>query len=192
MATNTALVWRRIDRPGAEYFSLKASKTGWQLMGTVVVTDEKRPFRIQYAIRCDRTWQTRRVKVKIAEGAKVHQFDLRVDADRRWWQAGAGLLAFRGCQDIDLGFTPATNTLPIRRLNLAVGESADVVAVWLQFPSLMLRPFAQTYTRSAEDRYRYASEGGYVNELTVDEVGLVRTYPDAWVCEASDNLGTPP
>ncbi len=192
MSTNTTLFWRRVDQPGAEYFSLKTSRSGWQLRGTVLVADGERPFRIYYAIRCDRAWQTRRVKVEIAEGTKVHQIDLRVDTDQRWWQADEELTAFRGCLDIDLGFTPATNTLPIRRLNLAVGESADVVAVWLQFPSLTLRPFAQTYTRLAEDRYRYASEGGYVNELTVDEVGLVRNYPEAWVRAATDKSSTPP
>ncbi|CAN5752406.1 putative glycolipid-binding domain-containing protein [soil metagenome] len=188
MSANTSLVWRRIDQPGAEYFSLIAFKTGWQLMGTVVVTDEQRPFRIQYTIRCDRAWQTRRVKVDITEGARLHHVDLRVDAEQGWWQAGAELTAFHGYQDIDLGFTPSTNTLPIRRLKLAIGASADVSAVWLQFPSLELRPFAQTYTRLAEDRYRYASEGGYSNELTVDDMGLVRTYPEAWVCEASDKV----
>jgi hypothetical protein len=44
-------------------------------------------------------------------------------------ECGAG----EGCLDIDLGFSPSTNLLPIRRLTLAVGEAATVRAAWLPF-----------------------------------------------------------
>ena len=59
---------------------------------------------------------------------------MTVDDERRWWSAGAELVAFRGCDDVDLGITPVTNTLPIRRLHLAIGETRAVTAAWLQFP----------------------------------------------------------
>ena len=32
--------------------------------------------------------------------------------------------------------TPATNTLPIRRLNLQIGGSKSVIAAWVKFPDL--------------------------------------------------------
>ena len=33
-----------------------------------------------------------------------------------------------GCPDVDFGWTPATNTVPIRRLGLEVGETASITA----------------------------------------------------------------
>jgi hypothetical protein len=39
---------------------------------------------------------------------------------------GAAVSAVEGCIDIDLKYSPSTNLLPIRRLNLAIGESAEV------------------------------------------------------------------
>ncbi len=85
-----------------------------------------------------------------------------------------------GCIDVDLGITPSTNTLPIRRLNLQVGESADVTAAWVRFPELTVEPLAQRYTRLDERRYRYESTTGFSAELEVDELGLVVRYGDIW------------
>lgn len=86
-----------------------------------------------------------------------------------------------GCVDVDLSITPATNTLPIRRLRLAVGESAEVTAAWVRFPALSVEPLRQRYTRLAENRYRYESlESGFTAELTVDDQGLVTHYPGGW------------
>src|SRR5712664_99467 len=60
-----------------------------------------------------------------------------------WWMLQAfGAVREKSCPhsanvcDIDLAVTPATNTLPIRRLNLEVGQSQEVTAAWLKFPDL--------------------------------------------------------
>ena len=37
----------------------------------------------------------------------------------------------------EMGFSPSTNLVPIRRLSLTVGEEADVKAAWLPFPALV-------------------------------------------------------
>lgn len=90
------------------------------------------------------------------------------------WDAVAGL---DGLRDVDLGFTPATNTLPMRRLALEVGESAEVDAVWVRFPELEVARLPQRYTRLEGMRYRYESAGGaFLAELEVDANGLVIRY----------------
>jgi uncharacterized protein len=83
--------------------------------------------------------------------------------------------------DVDLNVTPATNTLSLRRLNLEVGASAEVVAAWVRFPELTVEPLWQRYTRIAEDRYGYESDGGFTSELRVDELGLVVSYKGLFV-----------
>jgi hypothetical protein len=81
----------------------------------------------------------------------------------------------------DLAFTPATNTLPIRRLGLAVGDSRDVTAAWVRYPELDLVPLPQSYTRLAATGYRYQSrDGAFTAELETDELGLVVRYPPGW------------
>jgi hypothetical protein len=81
--------------------------------------------------------------------------------------------------DVDLSFTPATNTLPIRRLGLAVGEEAEIAVAWLVWPELRFERARQRYTRLAEDRYRYTQDD-FEAELTVDKEGLVLEYEGLW------------
>jgi uncharacterized protein len=83
------------------------------------------------------------------------------------------------CVDVDLGFTPATNTLPIRRLGLEVGEAAELAVAWLRWPTLRVERAEQRYERLARDRYRYSS-GDFEADLTVDEHGLVVEYEGVW------------
>ena len=80
-----------------------------------------------------------------------------------------------GCTDVDLGCSPSTNTLPIRRLSLAVGASQTIQAAWVRFPELTVTSGTQTYTRLDESTYRYES-GTFSAELVVDEDGLVASY----------------
>ena len=76
--------------------------------------------------------------------------------------------------------TPATNTLPIRRLNLHVGGSESVIAAWVKFPELTVEPLSQRYTRLAKDTYSYESNTGFSAEIVVDDLGLVNMYPGGW------------
>jgi hypothetical protein len=78
---------------------------------------------------------------------------------------------------VDLGCSPSTNTLPIRRLRLAPGKAATIKAAWVRFPELVVVKAAQTYARLDEFTWRYAS-GTFDAELTVDEDGLVVAYAD--------------
>lgn len=84
-----------------------------------------------------------------------------------------------GCLEVDISTTPLTNTLPIRRLRLAPGESREIRAVYIDMPSLELSVMPQRYTRLDDGRYRYQSEN-FQADLTVDEHGLVVDYPGLW------------
>lgn len=89
-----------------------------------------------------------------------------------------------GCTDLDLNFSPSTNTLPIRRLNLAIGQEAKVKAAWLRFPNFELEPLYQLYRRVDEAIYRYESGGSqFVADLEVNQAGFVTNYPGIWQAE---------
>jgi hypothetical protein len=103
-----------------------------------------------------------------------------------WAVNGAVVPAVHGCIDVDLGFSPSTNLLPIRRLNLRIGEQAAVRAAWVRFPELTVEVLEQTYARLSEETYAYESAGGtFRRELTVNETGFVVEYPGLWRASAS-------
>ena len=184
-----AVVWRRLDQPGAEYCELWEAADGWDLRGSVVLAHEGVPVFAQYIVTCDSRWSTRQAQVTLARGGVEQRVTLRADSDQRWWQDGEEVQELRGCVDVDQGFTPATNTLPIRRLELAVGESREVTAAWVRLPSLTVELLPQRYTRLAARRFRYESRGGqFTTELETDELGLVARYPPAWEREAETSV----
>jgi hypothetical protein len=112
---------------------------------------------------------------------KAVDIDLVVDRERRWRLNCIEQPTVTGCIDVDLNFSPSTNLLPIRRLNLAVGQEALVKAAWLKFSSFELEPLSQVYLRIDESTYRYESGGGkFTADLKVDHVGFVRNYPAIW------------
>lgn len=179
------LIWRRLDQPGAEHCVLSHTEEGWSLAGSVVVALNGSPTLVSYVVECDAAWRTRAVNVAQVTNGAHRALRLRVDEQQRWWRDDEELVGVSGCVDVDLGITPSTNTLPIRRLDLNVGQSADVTAAWVRFPELSITPLHQRYTRREALRYRYESAGGsFVANIDVDEVGLATYYADVWKCEA--------
>jgi hypothetical protein len=174
------IVWRRLDGLGIEHCALAPRADGWQIRGTVIRA-EGEPLFVRYEVTCDPLWRTRAVAIEIERDGNMRSLLMTADAERRWWSAEAELVAFRGCDDVDLGITPATNTFPIRRLNLAIGETGAVTAAWVQFPELVSEPLPQHYTRLDARRYRYESGGGaFMTEIEVDDFGLVTHYAGGW------------
>ena len=176
-----SVVWRRNDRIALENFELRMHANAILLSGTVLMVDEGATLRAEYEVRCDHGWVTRSVRVALRRGVESREMALVTDDRRRWWRDGRELAAVAGCVDIDLSISPSTNTLPIRRLALAPGESRDVIAAWVKFPELSVEPLSQRYLRTEDGRYRYQSNGGaFTADIDVDDMGLVVTYPPAW------------
>ncbi|MEO8201764.1 MAG: putative glycolipid-binding domain-containing protein [Gemmatimonadota bacterium] len=180
--TPRSILWRRIDRPGLEGACLEFRDGLWNLSGTAVVQEGSQVCRLEYAVVCDAAWRTLWTRVTGWIGYTPVAIRISAYGTGRWRFNGTDCPAVAGATDVDLGFTPSTNLLPIRRLSLAVGAAAPVMAAWLQFPDLSLTILDQTYERTDERTYRYQSGGGkFVADLEVDEVGLVRRYGDIWL-----------
>jgi hypothetical protein len=190
---NTATVlWRRLDHPGHEIARVAPANGGFELSGTAVLAYEGSPCVLQYRVKCDHRWHT--VAAEVAGHIASRRVDIRVavDPERRWQLNGQDAPAVEGCFDIDLGFSPSTNMLPIRRLALAVGEEAEVRAAWLPFPALQFEVLPQVYRREGESTYRYESNGGrFVRTLEVNDFGMVTSYPGLWEKEASSDSAPP-
>jgi len=180
-APTAVFLWRRLDEPGHDACGLWRLDTGWRLSGAAAFREAGRPCHLRYDVLADRAWRTRRATVSGHVGRRA--VDLRIaSAGRgRWRLDGALQPAISGCVDVDLGFTPATNLLPLRRLALKIGERADAPAAYLEVPRLRLVVLPQTYHRLSRTRYAYASPtAGYADTLEVSPLGAVIHYPEVF------------
>jgi uncharacterized protein len=176
-------IWRRLDVPGHQESSTERTASGWRLIGELDVAEADLNAQLHYTIECDPEWRTRSTLVEGHVADLPIQFALAADGAGQWTRDGIPLPQLFGALDIDLGFTPGTNTLPIRRLALAVGESAPVRSAWLRFPELRLEPLEQTYTREAEQAFRYRTliDGvPFEARLDTDSYGRVLRYEGLW------------
>ncbi len=178
-----SILWRRIDTSGHETARVYGDDDGWYLDGSAIFLYEGSPCRLEYLIECDPDWSTRSVTIDGWVGEDVIECEISVSDDGMWYLNDQEIRTVEGCVDIDLNFSPVTNLLPLKRLELGVGESQDVRAAWLRFPSFSLEPLEQRYSRIDNSIYNYQSKTGFEKDITVDNFGLVTEYPDFWIQE---------
>ncbi|MBL8127070.1 MAG: putative glycolipid-binding domain-containing protein [Thermomicrobiales bacterium] len=188
--------WMSTTWPAPDRCALSEISYGWELDGEAQAMVNGFPVEVKYTVRVDREWHTRLVKIRQVDYGSVPGFSstkrctLKRDQYGSWSVSSGNdkprLSGISYLTDIDIQVTPATNTLPIRRLNLAVGESAEVTAAWFRIPEFKVEPLRQRYTRLAEDTYGYESpDHDFTATLTVDDLGLVVNYDPGWVRLAS-------
>ena len=176
--TTRRVAWRRSDEVETdEHCTLTLRDGGLSLVGTVLGAEGGVPVRIEYRVLADGTGLTTAAHVRDLRGFETRTMVLERDPKGNWSVDGAVVKALKGCTDVDLGCSPSTNTLPIRRLRLAVGGIHKIQAAWLRFPEFTVVKTAQTYTRLDEFTYRYTS-GTFEADLTVDDDGLVAAYAE--------------
>ena len=184
MGRHESILWTRLDIPGHEVSELIQTPDGWELHGVALFAHEKMPCRLEYDIRCDRDWITDTATLDGIVGDQVIAMEILRNPAGEWSLNGSKIWELTDCDDIDLNFSPCTNMLPIRRLDLAVGRSAPVRAAWVRFPRFNIELLEQTYTRLGTDTYRYESANGkFRRDLTVDAEGFVLEYPGIWRAE---------
>lgn len=164
--------WCTWDNEHTETLTLRWENEGW------TATGEIGREAVTYVVRLSATWQVRQFLLF----RDLDQPDLWLGADGtgRWGEInGARRHDLAGCTDIDVSATPFTNTLPIRRLQLDVGESADVTVALIDVDTLGVVRAAQRYRRLAARRFEYSNlDSGFTTEFDIDEFGLVHDYPD--------------
>jgi hypothetical protein len=181
------ILWRRLDLPGHDAAGVEMGTDGAVVSG-MAVFHEGAPTALAYVIHVDRDWQTSEAYVHGGRGTQAIDLRLRRDGAGSWTMNGAACAAVAGCIDLDLSFTPATNLLPLRRLSLSVGQSAEVRSAWLEWPEVRLTPLVQRYARRTETEYDYESDlpGGelFRTVLLVQPQGWVLDYGGLWRVES--------
>src|SRR5215211_2047119 len=125
-----SILWRGIHLGGHEAARLYELNAEWCLEGSAVFSSDNRPCHLSYLVRCDSSWNTISGTVFGWLGNDNVNIDISVDMHHHWTLNGVARSAVNDCIDLDLNFSPSTNLLPIRRLDLAIGQQAEVNAAW--------------------------------------------------------------
>lgn len=153
------------------------------------------PYRLDYILETAPNYVTSRLRVVTRGEGWRRALDLRRDASGAWTATteeegrpdlqppGGDLAALAGALDCDLGLSPLTNLMPIRRHGLlSDGKPVELLMAWVSVPDLSVRADGQRYlpVRTASDSHvvRYeAIDGTFAADITLDSDGIVIDYP---------------
>jgi hypothetical protein len=175
------VIWRRnLDDHSFEECVVTAAPDGFGIASHVIAAQDGAPLVVRYDIDCDQAWSARSVTIKQTLGDAQRRFRLERAGDG-WLIDGARDPRLDRCAEPDLGLTPSTNALAIRRLGLAVGQAAEIRCAWVKFPALSVEPSLQRYERLGECDYRYINvASGFAALVAVDALALPVGYEGIW------------
>jgi len=127
--------------------------------------------RVEYVMRLSPTWNLR--QFILFRDLDEPDLWLATDGHGRWGEMnGAHRTELDGCHDVLLPCSAFTHTLPIRRLPLIDGHTADVPAIVVDVETLDASARPQRLTRVDSVTWRCGDE-----EFTVDDHGVPVDLP---------------
>jgi uncharacterized protein len=193
------ILWTGTDAERWELAQVEISDTGIQAAGTQAGVDPE-PYRLDYELDARSGFTTRSLELRVSAERWWRRLRLRHDGSGGWdWDAeehGPGEPPTAGAapelarelteaRDCDLGLSPLTNLLPVRRHGLhRPGSRVDLVVAWVSVPDLALLAYRQRYEHVRSDNggftVRYVDldlSEGFTADLELDTDGLVKNYP---------------
>ncbi len=198
MAVGThLLIWRGLDAWQAEAASVELAADGLVASGTQIGSDPV-AYRLDYRLDAGGAFVTRRLEVTATGRGWRRRLDLRHDGEGVWTcdadaegaldrpPPGCDPQLLAGALDCDLGRSPLTNVMPIRRSGLDRQAGAeDFTMAWVSVPDLSVVASAQRYEHvprtDGGSVVRYVDRGlfaGFTAELELDADGFVVRYPE--------------
>ena len=176
-----SVLWRLLDGHGMDWCSLHRNGDGWGMFGRAVLTFDGVPGSVQYGVLCDAAWRTHTVTVNCTDGLRDRHLSLR-RGENGWRVMNQPCADLDGCVDVDLESSAMTNTVPVHRLALSTGESAQAPATYVRAVDLHVERLDQRYARTGDEgprqRYDYTAPAfDFSCRLVYDESGLVLAYP---------------
>jgi hypothetical protein len=188
------LLWSGLDSWRAEVAQVDLTQSEVRARGTQLGIDPV-PYRLDYKLEAGDQFVTRWLEVEVTGAGWARRLDLRHDGAGNWVcqadeqgnadlpPAGGDLEAVTGAVDCDLGRSPMTNLMPVRRHALHErSASVDFLMAWVSVPDLSLHPSRQRYEHVQRGPHgsvvRYVgAHRSFVGDLELDQDGLVLVYP---------------
>jgi uncharacterized protein len=188
-----SVLWRGVEEWLAEAASIDLQADGLSARG-VQLGAHPVPYRVDYRLDASRGFVTRELELtSVGEGWR-RRLLLRHDGSGGWSavhedDGGPPGGAWDGelpdlseALDIDIGFSPLTNSMPILRHGLHREGSREFVMAWVSVPDLRVTASKQRYEHVHADAagatVRFLEvEDEFTADLELDEDGLLISYP---------------
>jgi hypothetical protein len=168
-ADGYAARWTSWDGVHAEQLQLVWENEALTATGRIAGDD------VQYVIRLSPMWHVR--QFLLFRDLPEPDLWLGTDGHGRWGEMnGAHRPELDGALDVALAVTPFTHTLPIRRLDLPVGQGVELVVLAIDVETLGVSTVPLTYERHAEHTW-VVRDGESALRFEVDEHGVPGDLP---------------
>lgn len=175
------LIWRSANEPGFEHVRVDEGHPEWTVFDSMFVREHNGVVRRGgYTLIVDKAWRALELRLMVEqEPGSMTALHVMASGDGRWVDADQRPIPeLDGCIDIDVRWTPLTNTLPIRRLEIDGDAEQEIRVACVSLPDLAIRPLMQRYARVNDTTVRYRSETMPEGvEIAVDGEGFVVNYP---------------
>lgn len=175
----TTIHWKGREYASRESCRITTGDEGLKVDSVIRGSYREKNYRIEYNILANSAWEVLTFSVTSQVNGGESLVALESDGKGSWkTREGLALDQFNGCIDIDISLTPFTNTLPIRRLNLSIGEASEIRVLYLDLLNEETKPVSQKYIRISQAEYLYQNiPNDFEALVTVDNDGLVVDYP---------------
>jgi hypothetical protein len=186
------VIWRGVDEWRTEVARVALDGDSVSATGTQIGVDPV-GYRLDYALEVAAGFVTRRLALACEGEGWRRRLALERDGSGAWTCAtaaegevalpapGGDTAALADALDCDLGLSPLTNLMPVRRGALHERDGAlDLLAAWVSVPDLGLHAPRQRYEHVRPGLVRFVDLGlhdGFTAELELDADGLVTFYP---------------
>lgn len=171
-------LWNRVSPgTGIEHLLLRERSADSVI---VALDPELGPMRIAYRLAWDEAFRIQEAQLTLTHDRGAKGLHLLTDGRGHWrHRDGRPVEDLDDCIDIEIWPTPFTNSFPLWRAPLAIGERREFLMAWISAPDMTLRAQPQAYTRLDERLYRFENldGSGFSADLPLDEHGLVIDYP---------------
>lgn len=162
--------WSTWDGVASEEVVITWENEAWTVSG--VVGREQ----VQYVFRLSASWQVR--QFLLFRDLDEPDLWLATDGGGRWGEVnGAHRVDLDGCYDLDLPCTPFTRSIPVHRLPLHIGHTAELMIASVDVETLEIHPEPHRFTRLDSHRWQHTRGEAATTEFQVDEHGFIIDEP---------------
>lgn len=169
-------------RTGFEVVYFTPLHDGLHVEGWTTAVEDGHAWLVADEIDVGDDWVTRSAKITSRTVDGTRSTVLEADEHGRWRVDGIPVPQLDGCLDVDLESSAMTNSFPVHRLDLGVGEKSATPAAYVRALDLSVGRLEQTYERRPDEGgrqvYDYESPAfDFSCRMYYDESGLVVSYP---------------
>lgn len=182
---NESVTWIGIEEDTVENCIITANEDFRVVTSTITGAMDAQKLNLSYKIILNKNWQVQSFVAR--NETNLFTFAATQYETGRWKnELNGNLHEFDNCIDIDIFPTPFTNSLPLKRDPLKIGEEKYYSMLWIDLVEGKLRKDRQRYQRLTNTTYRFTSlDTNFTADIEFNNRAIVEFYPGLFSLEKS-------